>query len=124
MTAPSPAIEAIELTKTYPGDVHAVRGISFQVEPGEAFGLLGPNGAGKTTTIGMLNTTVTPTSGRALLGGRDVAKDPMGTRAISSVVFQDAVVDQPLSGRRNLEAPSPTLGCEHRRGPKPFAPAG
>jgi ABC-2 type transport system ATP-binding protein len=103
MTAPSPAIEAIELTKTYPGDVHAVRGISFQVEPGEAFGLLGPNGAGKTTTIGMLNTTVTPTSGRALLGGRDVAKDPMGTRAISSVVFQDAVVDQPLSGRRNLE---------------------
>jgi ABC-2 type transport system ATP-binding protein len=103
MTAPSPAIEAIELTKTYPGDVHAVRGISFQVEPGEAFGLLGPNGAGKTTTIGMLNTTVTPTSGRALLGGRDVAKDPMGTRAISSVVFQDAVVDQPLSGRKNLE---------------------
>jgi ABC-2 type transport system ATP-binding protein len=103
MTAPSPAIEAIELTKTYPGDVHAVRGISFQVEAGEAFGLLGPNGAGKTTTIGMLNTTVTPTSGRALLGGRDVAKDPMGTRAISSVVFQDAVVDQPLSGRKNLE---------------------
>jgi ABC-2 type transport system ATP-binding protein len=51
----------------------------------------------------MLNTTVTPTSGRALLGGRDVAKDPMGTRAISSVVFQDAVVDQPLSGRKNLE---------------------
>jgi ABC-2 type transport system ATP-binding protein len=103
MTAPSPAIEAIELTKTYPGEVHAVGGISFQVEAGEAFGLLGPNGAGKTTTIGMLNTTVTPTSGRALLGGRDVAKDPMGTRAISSVVFQDAVADQPLSGRQNLE---------------------
>jgi ABC-2 type transport system ATP-binding protein len=101
--AASPAVEAIELAKTYPGDVHAVQGISFQVEAGEAFGLLGPNGAGKTTTIGMLNTTVTPTSGRALLGGRDVAKDPMGTRAISSVVFQDAVVDRPLSGRQNLE---------------------
>jgi len=99
----APAIEAVELTKTYPGDVRAVRGISFEVGAGEAFGLLGPNGAGKTTTIGMLNTTVRPTSGRAILGGRDVAKDPIGTRAISSVVFQDAVVDQPLTGRQNLD---------------------
>jgi ABC-2 type transport system ATP-binding protein len=73
----SPAVEAIELEKVYPGDVHAVRGISFAVAPGEAFGLLGPNGAGKSTTI--------------------------GTRARSSVVFQDTVVDQPLTGRQNLD---------------------
>jgi ABC-2 type transport system ATP-binding protein len=97
-----PAVIAEDLVKTYPGDVQAVKGISFAVEPGEAFGLLGPNGAGKTTTIGMLNSTVSPTSGRALLGGRDVAVDPMGARAISSVVFQDAVVDEPLTGRQNL----------------------
>jgi ABC-2 type transport system ATP-binding protein len=103
MSAPTLAVEAIELTKTYPGDIRAVQGVSFQVAPGEAFGLLGPNGAGKTTTIGMLNTTVTPTSGHAFLGGRDVARDPIGTRAISSVVFQDSVVDQPLTGRQNLE---------------------
>jgi ABC-2 type transport system ATP-binding protein len=96
-------VVAEDLVKTYPGDVQAVRGISFSVPAGEAFGLLGPNGAGKTTTIGMLNSTVTPSAGRALLGGRDVAKDPIGTRAISSVVFQDAVVDQPLTGRQNLE---------------------
>lgn len=99
----APAIEAIDLIKTYPGGVEAVRGISFEVEAGEAFGLLGPNGAGKSTTIGMLNTTVLPTSGRALLGGKDVAQDPTGTRALSSVVFQDAVVDRPLTGRQNLE---------------------
>jgi ABC-2 type transport system ATP-binding protein len=97
------AVQAENLVKTYPGEVEAVRGITFEVAAGEAFGLLGPNGAGKTTTIGMLNSTVTPTSGRATLGGRDVARDPMGTRAISSVVFQDAVVDQPLTGRQNLE---------------------
>jgi ABC-2 type transport system ATP-binding protein len=103
MSVRAPAVEAIELTKTYPGGVHAVKGISFQVEPGEAFGLLGPNGAGKTTTIGMLNTSVTPTSGRAFLGGKDVAKDPIGARAISSVVFQNSVVDQPLTGRQNLD---------------------
>jgi ABC-2 type transport system ATP-binding protein len=96
------AVEAIDLHKTYPGDVEAVRGISFSVDPGEAFGLLGPNGAGKSTTIGMLNSSVTPTDGRALLGGLDVADDPVGTRAISSVVFQDPVVDEPLTGRQNL----------------------
>jgi ABC-2 type transport system ATP-binding protein len=96
-------VVAEDLVKTYPGDVQAVKGISFSVPAGEAFGLLGPNGAGKTTTIGMLNSTVTPSAGRALLGGRDVAKDPIGTRAISSVVFQDAVVDRPLTGRQNLE---------------------
>jgi ABC-2 type transport system ATP-binding protein len=96
------AVEAIDLHKTYPGDVEAVRGITFRVDPGEAFGLLGPNGAGKSTTIGMLNSSVTPSAGRALLGGLDVALDPLGTRAISSVVFQDAVVDGPLTGRQNL----------------------
>ncbi|HSZ37956.1 MAG TPA: ABC transporter ATP-binding protein [Acidimicrobiales bacterium] len=100
--AEAPAVEAVELEKVYPGDIHAVRGISFAIAPGEAFGLLGPNGAGKSTTIGMLNTTVRPTSGRASLGGRDVATDPIGTRARSSVVFQDTVVDQPLTGRQNL----------------------
>jgi ABC-2 type transport system ATP-binding protein len=97
------AIEAVDLTKTYRGDVQAVKGISFEVAPGEAFGLLGPNGAGKSTTIGMLNTTVAPSSGRAFLGGRNVATDPLGTRSISSVVFQDSVVDQPLTGRQNLD---------------------
>ncbi|HVA09135.1 MAG TPA: ATP-binding cassette domain-containing protein [Acidimicrobiales bacterium] len=71
-----PAVQAENLVKTYSGDVQAVKGISFEVSPGEAFGLLGPNGAGKTTTIGMLNSTVTPTSGRARLGGLDVAEDP------------------------------------------------
>jgi ABC-2 type transport system ATP-binding protein len=103
MSRSSASVVAEDLVKTYTGDVRAVRGVHFSVEAGEAFGLLGPNGAGKTTTIGMLNSTVTPTSGRAMLGGIDVARDPIGTRALSSVVFQDAVVDQALTGRQNLE---------------------
>src|SRR2546427_1632940 len=98
-----PAIEVEALRKTYTGEVEAVRGIDFDVAPGEVFGLLGPNGAGKSTTIGMLTTTVKPTAGTARLGGHDVVADPLGARAVSSVVFQEAVVDRALSGRRNLE---------------------
>ena len=111
MIAPATVV-ADDLVKTYPQDVRAVRGISFAVDAGEAFGLLGPNGAGKTTTIGMLNSTVTPTSGRASLAGIDVAQDPVGTRALSSVVFQDTVVDQPLTGRQNLELHLKLWGVE------------
>jgi ABC-2 type transport system ATP-binding protein len=101
-SGPSAAIRVERLTKTYAGGVEAVRGIDFTVAPGEVFGLLGPNGAGKSTTIGMLTTTVRPTSGRAVLGGFDVQREPLAARRVSSVVFQDTVVDKSLSGRKNL----------------------
>jgi ABC-2 type transport system ATP-binding protein len=97
------AVEVAELVKTYPGDVQAVKGIDFQVAEGEVFGLLGPNGAGKSTTIGMLTTTIAPTSGRASLAGYDVTRQPLEARSVSSVVFQEPVVDRGLSGRANLE---------------------
>jgi ABC-2 type transport system ATP-binding protein len=97
------SIEVRRLTKTYPGGVEAVRGIDFDVAPGEVFGLLGPNGAGKSTTVGMLTTTIAPTSGRARVAGFDVATHPIAARSASAVVFQDSVIDRPLSGRRNLE---------------------
>ena len=98
-----PAVEVHGLGKTYPGGVEAVRGIDFQVAPGEVFGLLGPNGAGKSTTIGMLTTTIEPTSGSARLAGFDVVGHPIAARAVSSVVFQESVLDKALTGRRNLD---------------------
>jgi ABC-2 type transport system ATP-binding protein len=97
------AVSVEDLRKTYPGGVEAVRGITFDVGAGEVFGLLGPNGAGKSTTIGMLTTTIQPTAGAARLAGIDVARDPIRARALSSVVFQDPVLDRSLSGHRNLE---------------------
>jgi len=99
----NPAIEVRRLSKIYPGGVAAVRGIDFQVAPGEVFGLLGPNGAGKSTTVGMLTTTVAPTGGTARLMGFDVVREPLAARRVASVVFQDPVVDRPLTGRRNLD---------------------
>ena len=96
------AIEAQSLTKTYTGGVEAVRGITFDVAPGEVFGLLGPNGAGKSTTVGMLTTTIVPTGGSAWLHGFDVATEPRAARALSSVVFQEEVVDRALTGRQHL----------------------
>ena len=97
------AIEAEGLRKTYPGGVEAVKGLDFQVSGGEVFGLLGPNGAGKSTTVGMLTTTIVPTAGSARLVGHDVARSPLLARSVSSVVFQEAVVDRGLTGRANLE---------------------
>jgi ABC-2 type transport system ATP-binding protein len=98
-----PAIDVRQLRKTYPGGVEAVKGINFQVDAGEVFGLLGPNGAGKSTTIGMLTTTIAPTGGTARVAGFDVASEPLAARSLSSVVFQDPVVDRALTGRRNLD---------------------
>jgi ABC-2 type transport system ATP-binding protein len=97
------AIEVKALRKTYSGGVEAVKGIDFEVPTGEVFGLLGPNGAGKSTTVGMLTTTIVPTSGTALLGGHDVVRSPLLARGVSSVVFQEPVVDAGLTGRANIE---------------------
>jgi ABC-2 type transport system ATP-binding protein len=107
-------IEVRKLRKVYGGGVEAVKEIDFDVAPGEVFGLLGPNGAGKSTTVGMLTTTIVPTSGSAKVGGFDVAMQPLHARAVSSVVFQDAVVDRSLTGRRNLEIHARLWGLEQR----------
>jgi ABC-2 type transport system ATP-binding protein len=96
-------IDVRALRKTYPGGVEAVRDIDFAVAAGEVFGLLGPNGAGKSTTVGMLTTTIAPTAGSATLAGYDVVKQALDARRVSSVVFQEAVVDRALTGRAHLE---------------------
>lgn len=97
------AVEVIDLVKRYPkAEVNAVDGITFAVAPGEVFGLLGPNGAGKTTTVGMLTTRVQPTSGRATVGGVEVATHPVAARRMLAVVPQRSNLDRSISIRRNL----------------------
>ncbi|MGH3899399.1 MAG: ATP-binding cassette domain-containing protein [Pseudonocardiaceae bacterium] len=60
--------------------VHAVRGVSLHIEPGELVAVLGPNGAGKTTTMRMLTTLIAPTSGTATVAGHDVVTEPAHVR--------------------------------------------
>jgi len=77
-------LEARGLTKVFSdpsrGSVLAVDEVSFKAGPGEILGLLGPNGAGKTTTLRMLATVLTPTSGTAVVAGKDILEDPVGVR--------------------------------------------
>jgi ABC-2 type transport system ATP-binding protein len=80
----------------------AVDGISFRIERGEIFGLLGPNGAGKTTTVRMLTTILRPTSGRAIVAGHDVTREPLAVRRGIVAVLQENAVETLLSTRDNL----------------------
>lgn len=96
------AVEAAQLTKHF-GDSVAVDGISFSVREGECFGLLGPNGAGKTTTIRMLTCFSPVTSGRLVVSGHDVMKDPRLVKTRIGVVPQDENLDPDLPVRKNLE---------------------
>lgn len=99
------AVEAIDVHKKYTGregEVHAVRGVSLSVAPGEVFGFLGPNGAGKSTTVRMLTTLMTLTSGTARVGGIDVASDAHAARRKIGVALQEAGLDPRQTGRELL----------------------
>jgi ABC-2 type transport system ATP-binding protein len=84
-----PIIKVENLTKKY-GDFEAVKGLSFEVYPGEIFGLLGPNGAGKSTTLEIIETLREKTSGQVTVNGIDIEKDPAAVKKIIGVQLQTA----------------------------------
>ena len=73
--AAGPVIRVRDLRKSY-GDLKAVDGVSFEVQPGQVFGLLGPNGAGKTTTVEVLEGLRAPDSGDVSVPGSTPSGDP------------------------------------------------
>jgi ABC-2 type transport system ATP-binding protein len=84
-----PIIKVENLTKKY-GDFEAVKGLSFEVYPGEIFGLLGPNGAGKSTTLEIIETLRQKTSGKVIVNGFDIEKDADEIKKIIGVQLQTA----------------------------------
>jgi ABC-2 type transport system ATP-binding protein len=95
------AIAVENIVKRY-GTFEAVKGVSFAVNDGEIFGLLGPNGAGKSTLIRMMTTLVPITSGRAMVAGFDVAKEPDSVRRVIGVIPQALTSDPDLTLEENL----------------------
>src|ERR687887_2568260 len=95
------AVSVRGLKKSF-GTLEAVKGIDFDVKPGEIFGFLGPNGAGKSTTIKILCTLMKPTDGSASVAGHDVATERDEVRRHIGLVFQDTTLDEYLSAEMNL----------------------
>lgn len=102
-------IEIKQLNKRF-GPVHAVRDLSFQVKEGELFAFLGVNGAGKSTTINILCGQLAKDSGQVLIGGADLDDRPDSIKRELGVVFQQSVLDAPLSVRDNLQSRAALYG--------------
>jgi ABC-2 type transport system ATP-binding protein len=98
----SPAVHIDKLVKRF-GDFVAVDNVSIDVAPGEIFGFLGPNGAGKSTTIRILCGLLPPSSGRATVGGFDVASQPEEVKQSIGYMSQKFSLYDDLSVEENIE---------------------
>lgn len=84
--------------------VHALRDVSFVVNPGQVVGLVGPNGAGKSTFFRLVGTLLEPSGGRALVDGWDTVSDPQEVRRRIGLVLEgDRGLYNRVTGRENLE---------------------
>ena len=97
----APLLEVDNLVRKY-GDLTAVDRLSFDVEPGEAFGLLGPNGAGKSTTMMMICGLLAADSGEIRIEGRRMDRSRPESRQRMGVVPQDLAIYPDLTARENL----------------------
>ena len=93
-------IEVQNLTKRFSGTT-VLRGIDFQVKEGEIFGYLGPNGAGKTTTMRIILGLLKPTSGRALVFGKELSDNDDLRRRVGVLLENDGLYER-LSAYENL----------------------
>jgi len=108
------AVETESLVKTF-GAFTAVDDVSLRVAKGEIFGFLGPNGAGKSTTIRILCGLLTPTSGRALVGGVDVAVNPEEARRNIGYMSQKFSLYDDLTVEQNIDFYSGMYGIPKGR---------
>lgn len=107
-------IEIEHLNKSF-GDVEAVQDLSFNVRAGELFAFLGVNGAGKSTTISIMCGQLKKDSGNVTICGTNIDHGLEGIKRRLGVVFQNSVLDQPLSVRDNLRSRAALYGITGRQ---------
>lgn len=95
--------------------VHALRGVSFQVNKGEIYGILGPNGSGKSTLVRILATLLLPDRGRAWVLGHDVVREAKVVRGLIHRVSTEAAFFKKLSPLENLLYGARLYGIPGRR---------
>ena len=109
------------LSKQY-GPLVAVDALDLHVRAGEVFGFVGPNGAGKTTTLRVLAGLLRPTSGRVLVGGTDIALDPVAVKQSMGFIPDRPYIYEKLTGAEFLGFVAGLYGLEparrHRRIPE------
>ena len=96
-----------DVHKSYPGDVHALRGISLQVEQGELLAVVGPSGSGKSTLLHIMGTLERPSRGRLAVAGHDIGA--LGDRELAGLrarqigfVFQQFFLLEGMSTLENV----------------------
>ncbi len=107
-------IDIEHLNKSF-GEVKAVRDLSFHVRKGELFAFLGVNGAGKSTTISILCGQLKKDSGTVRVAGQELEQDLTHIMRSLGVVFQNSVLDAPLSVRDNLRSRAALYGITGAR---------
>jgi ABC-2 type transport system ATP-binding protein len=95
-------IQAIELTKTYSDGTLALDRLDLAIAPGEIYCLLGANGAGKTTAINLFLDFLAPSSGRALIAGIEVFKDPLQAKSHVGYLSENVMLYSSFTALQNL----------------------
>ncbi len=111
---PEAILSVKDMEKTYPGGVHAVRGISFDVMEGESVAIIGSSGSGKSTVLRCINRLIEPTKGVVRLKGEQINTPAAGINEVRSrigMVFQSFELFAHLKVLDNI-----TLGLIHVRG--------
>jgi len=103
LTSTLPATISVQDLSRRFGSVEALRGISFDVKPGEFVGLIGHNGAGKTTALRILTGQLPPTSGTVRVAGLDVQAQPREARAAMGYTPEQPELYDYLTAREMLE---------------------
>jgi ABC-2 type transport system ATP-binding protein len=103
------AVKAADVAFAY-GDRQALKGVTFEVQRGAAFGFLGPNGSGKSTLFKLLSTLVPLQQGEVSILGLDLCREAAAIRRRIGVVFQSPAVDKKLTVQENLRYGGLMLG--------------